>query len=29
MDATPIINHLDADLTVRGLVAIWRKNKPK
>jgi len=27
MDATPIINHLDADLTVRGLVAIWRKNK--
>jgi type III pantothenate kinase len=29
LDATPIINHLDADLTVRGLVAIWRKNKPK
>lgn len=29
MDATPIINHLDADLTVRGLVAIWRKNIAK
>ena len=29
IDATPIINHLDADLTVRGLVAIWRKNKTK
>ncbi|MFN4281991.1 MAG: type III pantothenate kinase [Alphaproteobacteria bacterium] len=29
MDATPVIDHLDADLTVRGLVAIWRKNKPK
>jgi type III pantothenate kinase len=29
IDATPVIDHLDADLTVRGLVAIWRKNKPK
>ncbi|HEY4134174.1 MAG TPA: type III pantothenate kinase [Alphaproteobacteria bacterium] len=29
IDATPVIDHLDADLTVRGLVAIWRKNRPK
>ncbi|HEU0071639.1 MAG TPA: type III pantothenate kinase [Alphaproteobacteria bacterium] len=28
-DATPVIDHLDADMTVRGLVAIWRKNRPK
>lgn len=27
--ATPLIDHLDADLTVRGLVAIWRRNRPK
>jgi type III pantothenate kinase len=26
-EATPAIDHLDADLTVRGLVAVWRKNR--
>lgn len=26
--ATPMIDHLDPDLTVRGLVSIWRRNRP-
>jgi hypothetical protein len=27
-DATSVIDHLDPHLTVRGLMAVWRQNKP-